>query len=41
MGNYYSKELDKLTTTPNNGAKLVPDTDKRPKLLGAAEVFND
>jgi hypothetical protein len=41
LGEDYPSELDKLTVTPNNGAKLVPDTDKRPKFSPAAEVFND
>lgn len=37
----YPEELDKLTTTPMNGVKLVPETDKRPAFLPAAEVFTD
>jgi len=41
LGKRYPKELDKLTTTPNNGAKLVPDTDKRKAIVPAAEVFDD
>jgi hypothetical protein len=35
----YPEVLDKLTTTPFNGLKLVPETDKRPAYSGAAEAF--
>jgi hypothetical protein len=35
----YPEVLDKLTTTPFNGLKLVPETDKRPAYSAAAEVF--
>jgi len=39
LGKSYPEELDRLTVTPNNGAKLVPETDKRAAILPAAEVF--
>lgn len=40
LGEDYPEELDKFTTTPFNGAKLVPESDKRPRYLPAAEVFD-
>lgn len=41
LGKRYPAELDKLTTTPMLGTKLVPNKDKRPRFSPAAEVFKN